>query len=780
MNEVSRPSSLRPLAAGPHRALPNWLPEPWPIPQELAGRAMITPEGPVQAGSWQSFTITYTAGRFGIDDSGCLKICFRFATDQTRLQLNDPAAPGFVTVEASNKAVLETRFDYKQNTRPWDRTLYIKVVRGFLREGDTITVRIGDRRQGSPGLRVQTFSEPFFEFRVLVDPIACYHFVPLAQQPTIAIEAGPRHQWAAVLPSSIRAGEPFALRLRSEDAWGNPTGEGAAALLLVGNAAIEGLPRPISLRHGEVIMTIEGLRATACGDFIIEVCDPAGHCLARSNPARITDAQSQDRRCWADFHAQSAETIGTNSAVDYFAFARDTAFLDIVGHQGNDFQITPRFWEELNALYEQFDQPGRFITIPGYEWSGNTALGGDRNVFFAQTGRPIRRSSHALVPDHRDVATDCHTANDLFAALARDGEDAITFAHVGGRYADIGIAHDPAIETAVEVHSSWGTFEWIVNDAFDHGYRVGIVANSDGHKGRPGAEGPGASLFGAYGGLTCLLLPELSRVAVFAALRARRHYATTGARMLLDVSAEFDGGAEAFDADPLLGPTTHARVDGAPMGAIVHTTDAEARLRVRLSAAAPIERIEIRNGRHVVHTFRPYGSNQLGRRIRVVWSGAEYRGRFRMTPWDGHATLDSNTFVRSEPINFFNQDRPLVREGDRVLRWSSITTGNFSGFDATLDRGVSGTLALETAQGALSVPIAEIGLAPLVFDYGGLDRKLMIYRLPDVNDCREAAFDCVVPLPADRDNPLYVSAFTEDGHQAWSSPIYAIPRPAWL
>src|SRR5690606_32946571 len=127
-------------------------------------------------------------------------------------------------------------------------------------------------------------------------------------------------------------------------------------------------------------------------------------------------------------------------------------------------------------------------------------LGGDRNVFFPEAGRKIRRSSHALVPDHSDIESDCHTATDLFDALKADGGDAITFAHVGGRYADISVAHDPAIETAVEVHSSWGTFEWIVNDAFDLGYRVGIVANSDGHKGRPGAESPGASMFGACGG----------------------------------------------------------------------------------------------------------------------------------------------------------------------------------------------------------------------------------------------------------------------------------------
>lgn len=780
MNKISRPPAPASLSAAPHHPMPNWQPQPYPVPPALAGTATVTPEGAVEAGSWQSFTLVYTAGRFGIDDSGSLKVCFRFATDQTRLQLDDPRGSGFVTVEASNGAVLETRFDYKQNTRPWDRTLYIKVVRGFMREGDTITVHLGDRRQGSPGLRTQTFAEPFFEFHVLVDPIACYHYVPVAAQPMIAIEAGPRCCWTAVLPGVVGRQETFSLRMRSEDQWGNPSGKGAAELFLSANVPVEGLPVSLSLPDGQATAVIEGLRPTAEGDLLIELRDRDGNRVAVSNPMSVVGAVPQTRFYWADFHAQSGETIGTNAAEDYFAFARDTAFIDIVGHQGNDFQITAEFWNELNRLYEQFDEPGRFVTIPGYEWSGNTALGGDRNVFFASSGRTIRRSSHALVPDHADLATDCHTANELFAALKRDGEDTITFAHVGGRYADIGVAHDVAIETAVEVHSGWGTFEWIVNDAFDLGYRVGIVANSDGHKGRPGAEGPGASLFGAYGGLTCLQLPELTRRAVFEALRARRHFATTGSRLRLEVCAVFSGETELFAADPVLGPTAREPVASATMGSIVHTRGDRATLAIAVSAAAPIERIEIRNGREIVNVYRPYRADQLGRRIRVIWSGAEYRGRFRMTTWDGHASVDGNAFERADAVNFFNPDQPLRREGEHTLSWRSITTGNFSGFDATLREASAGRIKIETPLCKLDIAVEDIGHQPLKFAFGGLDRKLTVYRLPDINPCLSTAIEQVVPLREDRDNPLYVSVITEDGHQAWSSPIYAVPRASWM
>ena len=124
-------------------------------------------------------------------------------------------------------------------------------------------------------------------------------------------------------------------------------------------------------------------------------------------------------------------------------------------------------------------EDGRFIIFPGYEWSGNTGLGGDRNVMFMHEGRQIHRSSHALVDDIADVSTDSNSAEQLFQALK--GEDCVVFAHIGGRYADIKMAHDARIERSVEVHSDWGTFEWLVEDALEQGYRIGVVVDEAHH-----------------------------------------------------------------------------------------------------------------------------------------------------------------------------------------------------------------------------------------------------------------------------------------------------------
>ncbi|CFP57229.1 Uncharacterised protein [Bordetella pertussis] len=135
--------------------------------RHLMGSATIDPTGAFEAGSFASFTLTYTAGYFGIDDTGSIKIVHRFASDMGKPQFTDPQGWNYTTVEAGNGAVLHVEYDGKRNIRPWDKTLFIRVVRGYLEEGEQIIVRFGDTRQGSPGMRVQTFHEPTFEFKVL-------------------------------------------------------------------------------------------------------------------------------------------------------------------------------------------------------------------------------------------------------------------------------------------------------------------------------------------------------------------------------------------------------------------------------------------------------------------------------------------------------------------------------------------------------------------------------------------------------------------------------------
>src|SRR2546423_2015516 len=272
------------------------------------GTAEISPIGKFEAGSFQSFTLVYTVGYFGIDDTGSIKIVHRFASDMGRPQWNDPQAANYTTVEASNGAVLDVLYDPKLNIRPWDKTLMIRVMRGFLREGDTITVRFGDRRQGSPGMRVQTFVEPTFEFRVLVDAFATCDYVELPVQPTIAIVAGPPAIWKAILPTLRRVGERFRLGFKGEDKWGNPSDQVEGRFSLRASHPTRGMPAIFSMRRGEHTKSIEGLSTSEPGDLLIEVLDAQNKVLCVSNSLRIA-AEAPLRSYWCDLHGQSEETI---------------------------------------------------------------------------------------------------------------------------------------------------------------------------------------------------------------------------------------------------------------------------------------------------------------------------------------------------------------------------------------------------------------------------------------------------------------------------------------
>jgi hypothetical protein len=737
------------------------------LPEHM-GSARLTPPGPFVAGSHAELTLTYTAGTFGIDDTGMLKVSWRTTSDMSKPQFADPRAANFTTVEASNGAKLEIWFD-RLNIRPWANTILIRVGRGYLRKGDTITVRMGDRRQGSPGYRLQTNCEERVALKTSVDAFATYEFTELPD-PCFDLVPGTATSFKAIWPSLAVVGEPFRLAIVAEDMWGNPTTEADTTLSLLPSRPLRGLPERVAIKCGDGPRVIENLVSDAVGDVDLRIM-ANGEEVARANPLRVV-AAAPLRRYWGDLHGQSGETIGMGTAEAYFRYARDAAFIDMVGHQGNDFQITDAFWKKLNQLTAEFDVPGKFVCLPGYEWSGNTGMGGDRNIFYRHEGRLIRRSSHILV-EGRTSTDAIYTADELFRAL--EGEDAVVIAHVGGRYADIHYAHDGRLERTVEVHSTWGTFEWLLHDAFAKGFRVGVVCHSDDHKGRPGATRPGASTFGAIGGLTCYLMPELTRDALFDALRRRRHYGTTGTRLYLDLQGTFAAPVTGFSEDPKLGPAEERSVREAMMGDIIRPGAVPMQLKAEVIGTAPIERVDVLHGTQVVETVRPYTAADLGRRVRVLWQGAEYRGRGRETLWQGKLTLEGNRIARFSPVNFLNPER-TVREtaAGTALAWTSVTTGNLAGIDLWLDDARRGALRIETNVISGTVDLAALGEDAVVFDGGGLGRKLSVYRLPEADWSRRVVLDHTATFPGGADLPVYVRVTQADEHQAWSSPIYLI------
>ena len=230
--------------------------EAWPSVQpfedpHVYGSAELEPGGEFVVRSYASFILTYTAGRYGIDDSGAIRVAFRLVGDGGRLQTDDPQAPNYVSAGTSSKArlILDTS-PYGMSPRPRNKCLTIRVTGGYIEKGETITIIFGDTSQGSPGLLLQTFAESAFEFKVSVDPCAVGHFVPLAEPLEIAIVPDEPAVWKAVLPSLRRPVEDFRFGLKAEDAWGNPTPKARGRFRLVASLPVNGLPEQLDYPHG--------------------------------------------------------------------------------------------------------------------------------------------------------------------------------------------------------------------------------------------------------------------------------------------------------------------------------------------------------------------------------------------------------------------------------------------------------------------------------------------------------------------------------------------------
>jgi len=221
-----------------------------------------------------------------------------------------------------------------------------------------------------------------------------------------------------------------------------------------------------------------------------------------------------------------------------------------------------------------------------------------------------------------------------------------------------------------------------------------------------------------------------------------------------------------------LGDATSEAASEAMMGDILKSADAEVTLSIDVLGSSPVERIDIRNGLETVEVFRPYGEADLGSRIRVLWEGSEYRGRGRETVWDGYTELSGNAFKGCEPINRYNLDKRFEQTGPGRLEWTALTTGGFGGFDATLEDGQAGTLKIHTDLVSEEIAVADIGYNELIFANGGIDRRIRVFRLPDDNPHRAVTVERRVKLRDDGDNALYVRVTFEDGHFAWSSPVY--------
>jgi hypothetical protein len=491
--------------------------------------------------------------------------------------------PGLVTWRTSGRALVLAEIVRR-------RHLQLNVTGGILAAGDRVVLEYG----GGDGATIQPWiTDDAAAFEVSVDPTGAGTFA-VDDVAWLPLDPGPPAVVHAVLPSVAGPGERVRLRLAVLDGFGNLCRDVTARAIVAG-----GVPSRVETvldgGRGEVEIALAGP-----GVHRVDVEVPAGGLAGRSNPCRVIAAAG--RVYWGDPHVHTRLSDGAGPPAFALAYAREASLLDFTAITDHDLEhyhpwftrnrqrLSDDEWAHLARLIDAHREPGRFAILRAYEWTGRPW--GDKCVYFRSDGAPI----------HRYEPGDADSAPALFERLRRLGPGAaLAVPHtpasnfMGTRWAQ----HDPEIEPLVEIYSMHGASEHAgcpremiktvpgqhVQDALARGYRLGFVAAGDTHSSQPGNPVLG---FGPYrtlrhrAGITAVMADRLDEATLFDALRARRTYATTGSRILLDVVA-----------------------NGAGMGQAVRSGGAALSLTARVHGTDVLEEVAVVRDGKPVHVLTP-------------------------------------------------------------------------------------------------------------------------------------------------------------------------------
>lgn len=710
------------------------------------GTVRVQPTDDIVVGTYGTWTITYTVGAYGIDVGGGLKVGTRRMADWGTPQFDDPAAPNYTTVRCSAPSRLSVRFDPRGHIRPFRAVIVIDVIERPLYPGDEITVVFGDRSGASPGMQAQSFPETDCEFAVFVDPLSSGEYGRVPQiTPPIRVVSGPCERIEVLAPSTAVAGEPFRVQVHGTDRFGNPTPATADELALDADPTVS-----FSLNESDGrAKWLDGFMLGSPGVRRLELRS-GRNVLATSNPVLVRPEGEGLPVYWGDTQGQTASTVGAGTVEEYFRYARDLAGIDFCAHQGNDFMLTDEAFDEVRRETGNFHEPGRFVPFLGYEWSGATGAGGDRNVLYLDDDGPLYRSScwQLFDADPQSERITAEAVHQAFHELAREkGRRVMLLPHVGGRRADVDV-HDPGLEPLIEICSCHGIFEWRLFEALERNQKVGVIGASDDHSCRPGLAFPSTPEMAVQGGLAAVLATERTREAIWEAMYARRCYATTGPRILLELEA-----------------------DGRPMGTQFET-ESPPRISGRVCATAPLDSVSVFDRDREVLRLTPNPPKRDGRRLRVLWSGAKTQDRNRHTVWNGGLRLSAGRIEAASPLNMYAPKWGIVESRTDRLSWRSITAGNEVGVLLALDAPDDARVAFDAGPASFDFSLAKVRNEDIRESFGGVGQAVRATTLHAEGDVSDATVDVFEDDLPPGEHAYFLRVVQADFHRAWSSPIY--------
>jgi hypothetical protein len=455
--------------------------------------------------------------------------------------------------------------------------------------------------------------------------------------------------------------------------------------------------------------------------------------------------------------------------LDFFAFTGHSSWHDMAPMEGGremnwirGFEKLKDAWPDVLRLNREANSDPDFVSFLGFEW--HSSRYGDQCVVFPSDSGEI-----AYTDDVRDLRAFCLDHE----ALMIPHHLAYPKGHRGVNW-DV---FDPICTPFVEIYSEHGNSEddrgpypffnhslggrvtaQTVRAALDEGLRFGFSAGSDNHRGFPGGYGEG---------VMAVIAEELSRSALFDAMRRRMVYGVTGDRIEVGF-----------------------HVEGLPMGSDLKKTG-KVNVEFDVAGRDEIDVVEvIQDGRIVNRTYPKTGSESLRNpiQVRLEWGWGPWLDLDldRVADWDLSASVSGARIVRlfrSLQSGPFDEDRRhRVRAvGERRVNITSYTgrRGAYRGnpnqsLVLELDAGTDARLHLDVSRPGRvdrAFTIEELLSGGRMEFTGPFPAEGLLVHRPVTFEASHVSGEIDVPV-GDHPTYIYLRVRQKNGQLAWTSPVF--------
>lgn len=419
-----------------------------------------------------------------------------------------------------------------------------------INAGEKIVIRMGalsEQQNPEDGNMAQTYNQRRRPFHLYIDPKGKGDF----KEPEVFhldVRGSVLKNIRIITPSIVFKNSRFDIMIRFEDMYGNLTSNAPEGTLI--ELTYDQLRENLSWKlfvPETGFLSLPNLYFNEEGTYRLKLRNMNTNETFISPPIKCFITEG-NQLFWGQLHGEAKryDTLeDVETALRHFRDHHALQFFSTSPSE-DDEAASDDQWKLISNQVAEFNEEERFVTMLGFQWTGETSEEGHRHLIYAKDNKPLLRKKDQKSNTLKKIYK-THNPKDLLSIPSFTMAKNYSYNFEG---------YNPEFERVVEIYNSWGSSECLakrtnpkpikssnkkgiseveegsIRKALNQGCRFGFVAGGDDTKGiYQNLNHQGQEKYTP--GLTAVLAPEYSRDAIFQALYQRSCYATTGKRIVL-------------------------------------------------------------------------------------------------------------------------------------------------------------------------------------------------------------------------------------------------------